>query len=43
MVVVVVFVPLWCWRWFSIIVDGGKVMVVMVMAAVRVEVVISSY
>ena len=31
MVVVVVFVPLWCWRWFSISVDGGIVMVVMVM------------
>ncbi len=43
MVVVVVCVPLWFCRWFSISVDGGIVMVVMVMAAVRVEVVISSY
>ena len=36
------FVPLWCWQWFIISVDGGIVMVVMVMAAVRVEVVIKS-
>ena len=43
MVMIVVFVPLWCWQWFSISVDGGKVMVVMVVAAVRGEVVVSRY
>ena len=43
MVVVVVLVQMWCWQWFGISGDGGIVMVVMVTAAVRVEVVFSSY
>ena len=43
MVVIEVFVPLWCWGWFGISVDSGIVMVVMVMAAVRVKGVISNY
>ena len=43
MVVIGVFVPLWCWGWFSISVYSGVVMVVMVMAAVRVEGEISSF
>ena len=38
-----VFMPFWCWGWFSISVDSDIVMVVMVMAAVRLEGVISSY
>ena len=41
MVVVVVLVLLWCTPWFRISGDGGIVMVMMVTAAVRVEVVIS--
>ena len=43
MVVIVVFGPLWCWGWFNISGDSCIVMVVMVMAAVRVEGVISRY